>query len=94
MLDCVRLLWGPLPRLVDYRYFDDEAHTVPARQLRGFEKPYLEPGEAAEVVFPLTRRDLSIWDVVAQKWALGGGEYKVWVGTSSRNLPLEGSLQI
>lgn len=73
---------------------DDEAHTVPARQLRGFEKPYLEPGESAEVVFPLTRRDLSVWDVVAQKWALGEGEYKIWVGTSSRNLPLEGSLTI
>lgn len=73
---------------------DDDAHRVPARQLRGFEKPYLEPGEGAEVVFPLTRRDLSVWDVVAQKWALGGGEYKVWVGTSSRDLPLEGSLKI
>lgn len=73
---------------------DDEEHTVPARQLRGFEKPYIEPGESAEIVFQLTRRDLSVWDVEAQKWALGEGEYKIWVGTSSRNLPLDGSLEI
>lgn len=73
---------------------DDEEHTIPARQLRGFTKPFLEPGESADVTFELTRRDLSVWDVVAQKWALGEGEYKVFVGTSSRDLPLEGTFTI
>ncbi|CAN8101825.1 unnamed protein product [Discula destructiva] len=64
----------------------------PVRQLRGFEKPVLEAGASAAVGFALTRRDLSTWDVAAQKWLLQSGEYGVWVGSSSRDLPLNGTL--
>lgn len=66
----------------------------PVRQLRGFEKPVLTAGESTMVSFPLVRRDLSSWDVVAQKWLLQSGTYGVWVGSSSRDLPLTGSLTI
>lgn len=66
----------------------------PVRQLRGFAKPVIEPGESAVVEFELTRRDLSTWDVVAQKWLLQEGEYGVFVGSSSRDLPLTGSLTV
>ncbi|OGM43505.1 hypothetical protein ABOM_008056 [Aspergillus bombycis] len=64
------------------------------KQLRGFEKIQIAPGGSATVEFPLTRRDLSTWDVVAQKWLLQRGTYQVYVGSSSRNLPLTGSLRI
>lgn len=63
--------------------------ALPVRQLRGFEKPSLKAGESATVTFSLTRRDLSVWDVVAQKWLLRKGEYTVYVGRSSRDLPLQ-----
>lgn len=66
----------------------------PVRQLRGFAKPVLEAGASSTVRFELTRRDLSTWDVVAQNWLLQEGEYGVYVGSSSRDLPLEGVLQI
>ncbi|KAK8054021.1 hypothetical protein PG996_013322 [Apiospora saccharicola] len=66
----------------------------PIRQLRGFEKPLIKKGETVSVKFELTRRDLSIWDVEAQKWKLQSGEYKVYVGSSSRNLPLTSALVI
>ncbi|KAM0333268.1 hypothetical protein ACHAQA_001929 [Verticillium albo-atrum] len=66
----------------------------PARQLRGFEKPMLRAGRAARVEFALTRRDLSVWDVEAQGWRLQNGTYGVWVGGSSRDLPLAGNLTI
>ncbi|KAG6287091.1 hypothetical protein E4U46_004320 [Claviceps purpurea] len=68
--------------------------TGPAKQLRGFEKPLLRPGEAQMVEFILTRRDLSTWDTGAQKWRLQRGGYAIYVGTSSRDLPLRGSLTI
>ncbi|CAJ2505802.1 Uu.00g131960.m01.CDS01 [Anthostomella pinea] len=58
------------------------------KQLRGFAKPVIEPGQAAAVDFDLTRRDLSTWDVVAQNWLLQEGEYTIYVGSSSRDLPL------
>ncbi|KAG6137303.1 hypothetical protein E4U28_004635 [Claviceps purpurea] len=68
--------------------------TGPAKQLRGFEKPLLRPGEAQMVEFILTWRDLSTWDTGAQKWRLQRGGYAIYVGTSSRDLPLRGSLTI
>lgn len=67
---------------------------TPARQLRGFERVYVEAGASATVEFGLTRRDLSVWDVVAQQWRLAEGEYGFWVGASSRDLRLNGTFTI
>ncbi|KAF9771053.1 hypothetical protein IL306_011321 [Fusarium sp. DS 682] len=67
---------------------------VPVRQLRGFKKLSIKAGETVDVTFELTRRDLSVWNVVAQEWQLQHGNYKIVVGRSSRDLPLQGSLQI
>lgn len=67
---------------------------APLKQLRGFEKPTLEPGASATVTFELKRRDLSVWDVVAQKWLLQKGNYKIYVGGSSRDLPLSRTLEL
>lgn len=64
----------------------------PVRQLRGFKKPSIKSGEDVLVTFDLTRRDLSVWNVVAQEWQLQQGDYTISVGRSSRNLPLEGIL--
>ncbi|RSM10911.1 hypothetical protein CDV31_007039 [Fusarium ambrosium] len=75
-------------------YIGIPGSDVPVRQLRGFEKPLLKVGETTTVTFNLTRRDLSIWDVVAQEWLLRQGNYVVSVGRSSRDLPLSGTLQL
>ncbi|KAK3377960.1 beta-glucosidase [Podospora didyma] len=64
------------------------------RQLRGFEKPFINATETATVRFELTRRDLSVWDTNAQKWKLGSGKYNITVGRSSRDLPLVGEVVI
>ncbi|KAJ5085989.1 hypothetical protein N7532_010760 [Penicillium argentinense] len=66
----------------------------PVKQLRGFEKVKIPARGSAEVSFPLTRRDLSTWDVVAQKWQLQSGSYGIHVGSSSRSLPLTSTLKI
>lgn len=65
-----------------------------AKQLRGFEKPMLQPGEATEVAFELTRRDLSVWNTEMQKWQLQRGSYEVYIGRSSSKLPLKTYLTI
>ncbi|KAM3074029.1 hypothetical protein ACMFMG_008644 [Clarireedia jacksonii] len=64
------------------------------KQLRGFEKVVVGRNGSAVVSFPLTRRDLSTWDVEAQEWLLSEGSYEVAVGSSSRNLPLGGTLTL
>jgi beta-glucosidase len=65
---------------------------APVKQLRGFDKVALEVGESTTVNFELTRRDLSIWDTVQQSWVLQSGKYTVYVGASSRDIRLSGSL--
>ncbi|KAK3326335.1 beta-glucosidase [Apodospora peruviana] len=67
---------------------------TPVRQLRGFEKPFINATQTARVEFQLTRRDLSIWDVERQSWSLERGEYGVFVGGSSRDLPLVGKVTV
>ncbi|KAF4636740.1 hypothetical protein G7Y89_g1329 [Cudoniella acicularis] len=49
----------------------------PVRQLRGFSKVDITPGATVSVSFDLTRRDLSEWDVAAQKWKLQSGSYGI-----------------
>ncbi|KAI0138599.1 glycoside hydrolase family 3 protein [Hypoxylon sp. NC0597] len=66
----------------------------PPKQLRGFEKVPLSPGESAEVTFELTRRDLSVWDVITQGWIVQSGEYAVYIGASSRDIRLTGSITV
>jgi beta-glucosidase len=75
-------------------YVGIPGRETPVRQLRGFEKPLIHAGETAVVQFALTRKDLSVWDVVAQKWLLQSGSYAISVGSSSRDLPLTGTLLI
>lgn len=87
---------GSLPGAeVAQLYVTIPVEGTPVRQLRGFRRVGpLAPGEARRVVFPLTRRDLSVWDVEAQQWRLARGEFGVAVGASSRDLRLNGTITI
>lgn len=66
----------------------------PVRQLRGFQKPTIQASGKVTVTFELTRRDLSVWDVKKQAWKLTKGPHNIYVGSSSRKLPLKGELQL
>jgi len=68
--------------------------NAPEKQLRGFAKKMLKPGEKIKVDFELTRKDLSIWDVVLQQWVLQRGEYHVYVGASVLDIKLKDNIQI
>lgn len=61
-------------------------------QLRGFEKtPLLMPGIQSNLKFRLGVRDLSIWNSKLHAWTLVHGQFKTYVGTSSRDFRLCGS---
>ncbi|KAI8153841.1 putative beta-glucosidase A [Colletotrichum sp. SAR 10_70] len=64
----------------------------PVKVLRGFERIPLAPGASATFSAEITRRDLSNWDVASQNWVISQYPKKVWVGSSSRDLPLSASL--
>ncbi|MFP5347326.1 MAG: glycoside hydrolase family 3 C-terminal domain-containing protein, partial [Actinomycetes bacterium] len=64
------------------------------RELRGFERVELAPGESRHVELRLTRRDLSHWDVGTHGWLVEPGTLEVAVGASSRDLPLTATVQL
>ncbi|KAJ5717925.1 hypothetical protein N7488_003571 [Penicillium malachiteum] len=66
----------------------------PVRILRRFEKVTISSGDSAEIQFSLRRRDLSHWDVSAQKWAIASGKYTFSVGASSGDLRGNATLTI
>ena len=57
----------------------------PPKQLKGFEKVQLAPGESATVHFKLTPQDLSVWDVQTHAWSVVRGKFGVFAGSSSRD---------
>ncbi|MCL2730832.1 MAG: glycoside hydrolase family 3 C-terminal domain-containing protein [Actinomycetia bacterium] len=75
---------------------DPAAAGEPVRQLEGFRKVSLEPGQSAPVSFTLTPRQLSWWSDGANGWTQSPGQYQVYVGDSSAlaSLPLRGSFTV
>ena len=61
--------------------------------LRGFDRIRIDPGQTVTFRAPLTRRDLSNWDTVSQNWVISKYPKTVYVGSSSRNLPLKAELR-
>lgn len=58
----------------------------PVRELKAFAKVTLEPGEARELAFELSARDLSYWHPGLRRWVVEGGTTLVEVGASSRDV--------
>ena len=78
-------------------YLGDPASTgEPARQLEGFERVMLNPGQSETVTFPLTGHALSFFDTSANGWVLPTGDFTAYVGDSSalENLPLQKSFTV
>ncbi len=64
--------------------------TEPPRQLKGFTKLSLAPGRRKRVTLKLNRRSFSYYDVGKAAWTVAPGCARVFVGRSSRDLPLKG----
>jgi beta-glucosidase len=74
---------------------DQEASVVrPEKELKGFEKIGLHPGEAKTITFDLNPRSLSFYDVHQESWVAEPGVFEVLVGSSSRDIRLHGSFEL
>ncbi len=58
----------------------------PVRELRDFEKVYLQPGEQRLLVFYLKKRAFACWNTALHDWHVESGEYRVEIGFSSRDI--------
>ena len=74
---------------------DVEASVArPVRELKGFAKVSLEPGESRQVTITLDQRAFSFWSELLGTWVVEAGEFAVEVGRHSRDLPLARSVTI
>ncbi|KAF8522644.1 glycoside hydrolase superfamily [Hysterangium stoloniferum] len=63
----------------------------PPKLLRGFDRTFIKKGKKASITVTLREKDISIWNVVTQKWEVPKGAFQVFVGSSSRKIHLTGS---
>lgn len=67
--------------------------ATPVKQLRGFERVDLKPGETKHVTMTLTPEDLQLLDV-DMHWRVIPTDFQIMVGSSSEDLPLNGVLKV
>jgi beta-glucosidase len=77
-------------------YVSDPSASVsrPERELKGFEKVRLAPGETKKVALNLDARSFSYWSPTAEKWTIDPGKFVIRVGDSSENTPLSVDLTL
>jgi beta-glucosidase len=62
--------------------------------LRGFERVTLHPGQSTKWTATIVRRDVMNWDTTSQNWVVTQDPKTVYVGRSSRDLPLQAPLHL
>ena len=69
----------------------NEGYFRPVRELRGFDKVYLVPGESKTISFTLDDTSFAIW---SNGWKVPSGEYIIEIGSSSRDIRLAESITV
>ena len=62
----------------------------PVKELKGFARVELKPGETRTVTVTLDPRAFSYYDVKSKKWTADPGEFDILVGASSQHIELQG----
>jgi beta-glucosidase len=62
--------------------------TRPVKELKGFEKIFLESGQTKTIRLDITQESLAFWDI-NMKYTVEPGEFEIMVGTSSRDVDLQ-----
>ena len=77
-------------------YVQDVQSSVPrpVKELKGFKKVEMEPGESATVVLLLTKQDFSFWNPETKGWYAEKGAFVIHIGSSSRDIKLKKELEL
>ena len=72
-------------------YIHDVKSSVdrPKKELKGFQKVYLQPGENKDVTITINKEALSFYDESSSSWKAEAGKFEALVGNSSDNLKLK-----
>ncbi len=71
-----------------------ERADMPVRQLKGFAKVALKPGQSKKVTIQLPANAFAYYSVAKGKWTTDPGQYRIEVGGSSRSLSLSSTLSM
>jgi beta-glucosidase len=66
----------------------------PDKELKGFLKISLEPGEERRVRFDLDQRSFAFYDTNSGEWRAEAGQFEVLLGASSRDIRLSGAVEV
>jgi beta-glucosidase len=66
----------------------------PVKELKGFSRVELKPGESRSVTVNLDERAFSYYDVAGKKWTSDKGEFSILVGSSSQHIDLNGKVNL
>jgi len=68
--------------------------TRPVKELKGFEKVFLHPGQSQTITLELNQRSFAYFNTATEKWDALPGTYNILVGGSSQNTPLHGQVSL
>jgi beta-glucosidase len=72
----------------------DSAVERPIKELRGFERITLQPGETKTVRMPLKGSELAYWDAAAHSFVVEPGKTNIMLGSSSADVKLEKTVAV
>ena len=77
-------------------YVGQQNPTVPRpiKELKGFKKVFLRPGESRRITVQLNQRSFAYFNTATEEWDAVPGTYNVLVGGSSENTPLKGRVSL
>jgi beta-glucosidase len=77
-------------------YIHDISSSVerPFKELKGFAKISLEPGESKNITLQLDKRAFSFYGVETKKWITEPGEFEMLIGSSSRDIKLKEKFEL
>lgn len=77
-------------------YVKDKQSTVmrPEKELKGFEKVSLKPGETKKIAFHLDKRSFAYYEPAISDWFVEYGEFEILIGASSRDIRLSKSVYV
>ena len=77
-------------------YVSDRTGSVrrPLKELKGYEKVSLEPGETKTVTMTLDKRSFAWYSTELHDWYAASGEYEILIGASSRDIRLTEEIRL
>lgn len=77
-------------------YIGRKSDTVfrPVRELKGFKRVVLAPGEETEVTIPFDDKTFRFFDTRTNTWEIESGEYQIMIGTDAETMQLQAPMQV